>query len=119
MDGRPEVPRLPLGQLQSAQLAADAEAAQAVHEPAPVALPGRPVVPLLPLSKLNPAAEAAGSRPPAVQAARIPAAHFSAMDASTHRSGRATGREEGERLGGMLGCQACWPGGNRAVPNGG
>ncbi|KAL4459030.1 hypothetical protein ABPG75_013895 [Micractinium tetrahymenae] len=99
LDGRPEVPRLQLGRLhsttQQAQQGAEEQAAtEAEPEPAPAAPAARPAVPPLPLSKLNPAAAAGGSRQAAVQVARIPAAHFSAMDASTYRSGLATGREE-------------------------
>lgn len=100
LDGRPEVPRLHLGRLHSATQQAQRGAdTPAEPQPAPAPAAPRPFVPLLPLGQLGPAAAAGHSMQPAAQAPRMPAAHFSAMDASTHRSGRATGREEGECLG--------------------
>lgn len=97
LDGRPEVPRLPLGLLQPAQRAADAQESQAEPQAVPAPVQGRPAVPPLALSKLNPAAATAGIGQPGEQGGRILAAHPIATDASTHRSGWTTGREEGER----------------------
>ena len=90
LDGRPGVPRLQLGRLFSgdhagaAAAAAEAASSRADDASTAEAPPARPALPLLALSKLNPAAGA--SRKGVVQSSRIPAANFSAMDASLHRS---------------------------------
>lgn len=95
------MPRLQLGKLQtSGDLTATVAAAAAAEQdqtptPSPehvspvkaltAALPlARPLVPVLALSKLNPAASSSwrSAAPPA----RIPAANFSALDASLQRS---------------------------------
>jgi hypothetical protein len=85
------VPRLQLGRIQPEG------AAEAAEEAPPAAVPAlpppRPAVPPLALGKLGEGAP----RTTVVQAARIPAANFSTLDASAYRAGAGAG-PDGEGL---------------------
>lgn len=88
LGGRPEVPRLQLGKIQSAgqedNLSDEGEEAfedapeASPLPPGPAAWPTRPVVPLLPLSKLNPAAagQTRQQQQAVAQAEHIPATNY-------------------------------------------
>lgn len=98
LDGRPEVPRLQLGKLTSAEEPAQAGGSEGQyqtakelpqHSPAIHNVLVQPAVPLANMGQLM--SQPAPAAPPApklsVQAARIPAANFSPMDANFRHPG--------------------------------